>query len=174
MMNTRNKFLLVIILLILCASLSESEAAKKPDPRAKNIADLFMRVNPEVNKKQADKYSAIIIEAAEKFNQDPYVIAAIVVHESTVRANAVSKGGDYGLMQIHWKAHYKTLQQRFSIKSSKGLFDPRINIFFGTEIFADCMKKSSTDLWGALMRYSSGSRKLATKVIATVQELQRK
>ena len=172
MINTRKNYLLVIILLILCASLSE--AAKKPDPRAKNIADLFMRVNPEVSKKQADKYAAIAIEAAAKFNQDPYVIAAIIVHESTVRANAVSQGGDYGLMQIHWKAHYKTLQQRFSIKSSKGLFDPRINIFFGTEIFADCMKKSSTDLWGALMRYSSGSRKLATKVLATVQELRKK
>ena len=170
-MKNFKKFALIIILLVVLA-VNTSEAAK--NSQAKNITDLFTRVNPALNEKRAERFAKIVIEAAKKFNQDPYIIAAIIVHESTVNANAVSKGGDYGLMQIHWKAHYKTLQKRFKIKSSKGLFDARINIFFGTEIFADCMKKSSTDEWGALMRYSSGSRKLATKVLATVQELRKK
>ena len=169
-MRKLQNFALIIILLVVFANISE--AAK--DSRVKNITDLFTRANPALQEKRAERFAEIVIEAAKKFNIDPYVIAAIIVHESTVNANAVSKGGDYGLMQIHWKAHYKTLQQRFNIKSSKGLFDARINIFFGTEIFADCMKKSSTDEWGALMRYSSGSRKLATKVLATVQELRKK
>ena len=169
-MKKLQNFALIIILLVVFANISE--AAK--DSRVKNITDLFTRANPALQEKRAERFAEIVIEAAKKFNIDPYVIAAIIVHESTVNANAVSKGGDYGLMQIHWKAHYKTLQQRFNIKSSKGLFDARINILFGTEIFADCMKKSSTDEWGALMRYSSGSRKLATKVLATVQELRKK
>ncbi len=169
-MRKLQNFALIIILLVVFANISE--AAK--DSRVKNITDLFTRTNPALQEKRAARFAEIVIEAAKKFNIDPYVIAAIIVHESTVNANAVSKGGDYGLMQIHWKAHYKTLQQRFNIKSSKGLFDARINIFFGTEIFADCVKKSSTDEWGALMRYSSGSRKLATKVLATVQELRKK
>ena len=170
-MKNFRKFALIIILLVVLA-VNTSEAAK--NSQAKNITDLFTRVNPALTEKSAKNIAEIVIEAAKKFNQDPYIIAAIIVHESTVNANAVSQGGDYGLMQIHWKAHYKTLQKRFKIKSSKGLFDARINIFFGTEIFADCMKKSSTDEWGALMRYSSGSRKLATKVLATVQELRKK
>ncbi len=172
-MNKTRKFTLIIILLLIFVNIANiSEAAK--DSRVKNITDLFTRANPALSEKRAWRFAEIIIEAAKKFNQDPYIIAAIIVHESTVNSDAVSKGGDYGLMQIHWKAHYKTLQKRFNIKSSKGLFDARINIFFGTEIFADCMKKSSTDEWGALMRYSSGSRKLATKVLATVQELRKK
>ena len=142
------------------------------DTRIKNIVTVFMKHNPKLTAKTAEKYAAIIIEAAAKYKQDPYVIAAIIIHESTVNNKAVSKGGDYGLMQIRWKVHEKAIKKEYpKVKKANDMFDARTNIFFGTEIFAYCSSKTKTTE-GALMRYSSGSTKLTSKVLATVKELQ--
>ena len=99
------------------------------------------------------------------------MIAAIIVHESTVNRKAVSKGGDYGLMQVRWKVHAGDIKKRFpEIKSASGMFNARTNIMYGTEINAQCMSKTGT-LEKALMRYSSGSTKLTTKVLQTLRDL---
>ena len=161
------KFLLVLLLIFIIACTAEAKTSK-----AGNIANLFTRVNPSLAAKTAQNYASIIIQACEKFKQDPYVIAALVVHESTVNHKAVSKGGDYGLLQIRWKIHSKAIKQRFpKVKKAKDLFDARTNIFFGTEIFSDCMKKSGGNLNKGILLYSSGNKKLVNKVTATMNEL---
>ncbi len=168
----RIKFLLgfTFALLILFANFNEALASSK----AENIIELFTKVNPGLAHKTAKNYSEIIIEVCNKFKQDPYAIAAIIVHESTVNNKAVSKGGDYGLMQIHWKAHSKAVMKKFpKVKNAKGLFNARINILYGTEVFAYCMSKSDS-LKGGLLRYSAGNEKFANKVLATVKELRAK
>lgn len=139
--------------------------------KAQKISSLFMKINPALTKTIADKYASYVIEAAEKFNQDPYVIAAIIIHESTVNNKAVSKGGDYGLMQVRWKVHEKSIKQRFpNVKKSKDIFDAKTNILYGTEIFSQCMAKTN-DTKQALLKYSAGSNKLASKVLKTVKDL---
>ncbi|MBQ9904445.1 MAG: transglycosylase SLT domain-containing protein [Synergistaceae bacterium] len=161
-------------LLIICTAFLTLCAAKV-DERSRNIYALFTRVNPKLSGASAKKYAEIIIEAAEKYKLNPYVIAAIIVHESTVNNKAVSKGGDYGLMQVRWKVHEKAVKQRFpSVKNSKGMFDARVNIFFGTEIFYDCVKKSGGDVGKGLLRYSAGNKNLRDKVLSTVRELESK
>lgn len=172
MQGLRKKILIAVVLLIIFSSPVYS-AAKKHDSTGKNISELFMSANPSLSAKIANSYTGLVLEACRKFKQDPYAIAAIIVHESTVNNKAVSKGGDYGLMQIHWSAHSSTVKRRFKIKDGKGLFDPRINIFYGTEIFASCMAKSKS-LREGFMRYSSGSERLTAKALATVQELRAK
>ena len=88
-------------------------------------------------------YADIIIQAGEKFKIEPYVIAAIIVHESTVNYKAVSKGGDYGLMQVRWKVHEKAIKAEYpKVKTAKDFFDPKTNVFFGTRIFSECAAKS--------------------------------
>ena len=162
------KILCFVILLLIFAGLSESAQNAK----AKNISSVFMKHNPKLNAKTADKYASIVIEAANKYKQDPYVIAGIIVHESTVNNKAVSKGGDYGLMQVRWKVHEKAIKKEYpKVKKANDMFDARTNIFFGTEIFAYCASKTTTTE-GALMKYSAGSTKLTNKVLATVKELQ--
>ncbi|MBR2208043.1 MAG: transglycosylase SLT domain-containing protein [Synergistaceae bacterium] len=124
----KRKFLFALLLILILAYAAEAATSK-----ADNIANLFTRVNPSLTAKKAQDYAAIIIQAGEKFKQDPYVIAALIVHESTVNNKAVSKGGDYGLMQIRWKVHAKAIKQRFpKVKKSSYMFDARTNIFYGT------------------------------------------
>lgn len=169
------KFLLAVIFTFILAGESYPAQKKPPDNKARNIYQLFMSVNPRLDEARARQYAEIIIEASEKFKQDPYVIAGIVVHESTVNNKAVSKGGDYGLMQVRWNVHEKAIKQRFpKVKRANDMFDARTNIFFGTEIFRDCMRKSDGDFRKGLMRYSAGNTKLRDKVTATVRGLQAK
>jgi|GEM_PF-4962360 len=168
------KFLCAVIFVFILAGDSYS-ADKTPDKRARNIYQLFTSVNPRLEQASAKKYAEIVLEAAEKFKQDPYIIAGIIVHESTVNNKAVSKGGDYGLMQIRWNVHEKAIKQRFpKVKRADDMFDARPNIFFGTEIFRDCMRKSDGDFRKGLMRYSAGNTKLRDKVTATVNGLRAK
>ena len=105
--------------------------------------------------------TSIVISAGEKFGIDPKVIAAIIVVESSAKPKAVSKGGDYGLMQICWKVHKKDIQRRFpSIKAAEDLLDPSVNVQIGTEIFARYSSQRNT-LRGALLRYSDGNEMMA-------------
>lgn len=134
---------------------------------AGEIADLFKRYNKKLSEQQALQFEAIVEEAGKHFGISPSLIAAIIVVESSARPNAISKGGDYGLMQVRWKVHNKDYPQ---LKSHKDLLEPRNNIFIGTEIYARYYaKKKSTAL--ALKRYSGGSRKTARKVLNVLREL---
>ncbi|MBQ6114595.1 MAG: transglycosylase SLT domain-containing protein [Synergistaceae bacterium] len=177
-MRTRKLVIIAIFLLLFpSTSYSAAKLTKTPavDNRARNIYALFTKANPRLEPVNAKKYAEIVIEASEKFKQDPYVIAAIIVHESTVNNKAVSKGGDYGLMQVRWKIHEKAIKQRFpKVKNAKDMFDARTNIMFGTEIFSDCMKKCDNDVQKGLMRYSAGNTKMRDKVMSTVKELRSK
>lgn len=109
--------------------------------------------------------TGIVISAGEKFGVDPKIIAAIIVVESSARPRAVSKGGDYGLMQIRWNVHKKDIQRRFpAVKTAEDLFDPRTNVYIGTEIFARYASQRNT-LRGALLRYSGGNKTMAERVL---------
>ena len=172
-MKTRR--ILSFILAFILVYPATSKAAKKATPpkvddRASNIYELFTKSNPKLSGPDAKKYAEIVIEAAEKHKQDPYVIAAVIVHESTVNNKAVSKGGDYGLMQIRWKVHEKAIKKEFpKVKKANDIFDARTNIFYGTEILAYCMKKADNDTKKGLLRYSAGNEQMAAKVLATVK-----
>lgn len=166
----QKKFLCALILLLVCVSIAEAAQSTK----AKNIASLFREKNPTLTARTADRYADIVIAAARKYKQDPYVIAAIIVHESTVNAKAVSKGGDYGLMQVRYRVHEKAIKQEYpKVKKAEDMFNARTNIFFGTRIFSECASKTTTTQ-DALMRYSGGSTNLTNKAMATVRELQAK
>ena len=171
----KKRILTLTIILLVCMSGASYPAQKQIDSRARNIYALFMKHNPKLSAVNAKKYSELVIEASEKYKQNPYVIAAIIVHESTVNNKAVSKGGDYGLMQIRWKYHRDTVRQDFpNVKKPHDMFDARVNIFYGTRVFSEYMKKAKNDLRGGLMGYSAGGVKLTTKVMKTLKELQSK
>ena len=159
-------YALVIVLVLAC----NAYAAQKVDPKARNIYQLFTKANPKLDSGTAKKYVDIVIAAGKKYKQDPYVIAAIIVHESTVNAKAVSKGGDYGLMQVRWRVHEKAIKAEYpKVRKASDFFDARTNIFFGTRILSECAAKSK-DLRGALLRYSGGGTKVTAKVMNTVKE----
>lgn len=166
-MMRQRKYLLLVIFLLILANIAEAVQSLQE----KNMSTMFREYNPKLSAKSANRYAEIVVAAAKKYKIDPYVIAGIIIHESTVNNKAVSKGGDYGLMQVRWNVHEKAIKKEFpKVKKAKDMFDARTNIFYGTEIYAYCASKTSTTE-GALLRYSAGSQKLANKVLATVKEL---
>lgn len=163
---------IILALLIGLVSAGNAFAAKAPDIKERNIYQLFTRVNPKLQSGTATKYVNYVMDAAKKYKQDPYVIAAIIVHESTVKYKAVSKGGDYGLMQVRWKVHEKAIKKEYpKVRKATDFFDPKTNIFFGTRVLSECAAKSK-NLKGALLRYSGGGEKVTAKVLNTVKQLQ--
>ena len=115
--------------------------------------------------------TAIVESAGEKFGIDPKFIASIIVVESSARPKAVSKGGDYGLMQIRWKVHRADIQRRFpAVKTAEDLLEPSINVAIGTEIFARYQSQKKT-LRDALLRYSGGNWTMADRVLRILRVL---
>ena len=168
---TRKNFshlLLLAVIFFIALALPKHAHAETAAVAAKKISALFVRSNPRLSKNNADLYARLAVAAAVRFKQNPYVVAALIVNESTVKYNAVSKGGDYGLMQIHWKAHSMTVAKRYGIKKPSGLFNPRINIYYGTEILANCNKRAKGNFDKTILYYSSGNKKLVTKVKRTM------
>ena len=167
----RRLFCALILVLVVCG-VACAAAKKTPGNRERNIYQLFTKANPKLDAGTVKKYVDIVMAAGEEYKQDPYVIAAIIVHESTVNAKAVSKGGDYGLMQVRWKVHEKAIKAEYpKVKKASDFFDARTNVFFGTRILSECAAKSK-DTRGALMLYSGGGEKITAKVLNTVKELQ--
>ena len=120
------------------------------------------------------RLTSIVLEAAKKYGVDPKTIAAIIVVESSARPRAVSKGGDYGLMQVRWKVHKKDIQRRFpNIKKAEDLLNPYNNVMVGTEIFARYQSQRKT-LREALIRYSGGNRVMANRVLKIVSKSKKK
>ena len=145
---------------------------RQREARIQAIAELFGRVNPKLAQKRTRDYAEYILEAAAKFSQDPFVIAAMIVHESTVRYDAVSRGGDYGLMQVRWSVHKKKIMKEYPhIRTARDILDPKYNILIGTEIFAEYRAAVGPDLRSGLLRYSAGNKKLAGRIFATKQGL---
>ena len=138
----------------------------------KSIVKLFKETNPRLSNRDAESYANYVIEACDKFNQEPFAIAALIVHESTVNTNAVSRGGDYGLMQVRWKYHKDHIRRSYpAINHAKDMLThPRENILIGTEIFAGY--RGNKDISAGVRGYSSGNTKLVNKVHNTISKLQ--
>lgn len=153
-------------------ALRAKELEKRRQAQRKSISNLLARYNRKLSKRAALDYAEYILQASQKFQQDPFVVAAMIVSESSARHDAVSKGGDYGLMQVRWRVHRRSITQKYPhIRDAKDILDPEYNVLIGTEILAR-YHASSEDLKGGLLRYSAGNRKLADKIFAVLRGLQ--
>jgi soluble lytic murein transglycosylase-like protein len=137
---------------------SPAEKAKEEDlcvssARIQVIVSAFTRVNRGLDQTIAASYASHVLEASESFGIHPFMIASIIIRESTVKPNARSRYA-YGLMQINWKAHRNGLKKAFSqIQTLEDLLKPRNNILAGTWIFSWYLKSSNGDIKKALAKY---------------------
>jgi soluble lytic murein transglycosylase-like protein len=139
------------------------------------ISHVFKQHNKGLDYATAKEYANIIKNASEKFGEDPFVIAGLVVVESTVRHDALSRGGDFGLMQVRWKVHKKKLTQKYpTIKTERDMFKPRENIIAGTEILSYYRKSADGDIEKAMVAYSGGSSSHWKKVNSVVTQIKAK
>ena len=124
--------------------------------------DKITELLAKYNKAQAGAFAAIVREAGKEYGIEPEIIASIIVVESGARPSVISKGGDYGLMQVRYKVHAD------KVSSANELLDPKTNVFVGTEIFSQYYRQKKT-LHGALVRYSGGNQKMAAKVLRVLK-----
>ena len=153
-----------IIALIVCVFILLATILAIPSEGADGIAALFSKYNS----KQSDEIAQIVRSTAKDYGVNPNIIASIIVHESGVRPWAVSKGRDYGLMQIRWRVHRKSYPE---LKSPDALLDVGTNIRIGTEIFARYYVQKKT-IKGALLRYSGGNVGLTNRELRTFERLE--
>ena len=151
-----------------------SEAHRINEARRKSIAALLQRYNRRLSDEEAYNYAILIIQTSEKFRQDPFIIAALVVSESSARPDVVSLGGDYGLMQVRWRVHERKIRNKYPhIQRARDMLNPQNNLLVGTEIFSVYRATAKQDTRGALMYYSGGNRRLADKVFALHSQLEK-
>jgi soluble lytic murein transglycosylase-like protein len=129
------------------------------------IATFLKQRNPKLSEKTAREYAWYITDAGREFGVDPFLVASILVKESTAKKDARSPKGAYGLMQIHWKAHQKSIRKAFGIiKTLDDLMEPQNNIRVGTYLFANHIRRYQ-DTDRALDRYLGAPRTSYKKTI---------
>ena len=154
------------------AQTAQNKGRRNSEAELRSIEGLLARYNAGLSQKRARSYAEYIVDAAKQFKQDPFVLTAMIVNESSARHDALSKGGDYGLMQVRWRVHKKNITKKYPhIKQAKDMFDPKYNVLVGTEIFSR-YRAASNDLHGGLLRYSAGNKKLARKIFAEMKKLE--
>lgn len=99
-----------------------------------------------------DDLQDYIRELCEERNIDMRIILALIETESSFRADVISKGGDYGLMQINSEYH-EYFSEKYGVVD---FLDPYENVYCGISIFAEHLDKYQ-DIHRALMAYNMGA-----------------
>jgi len=101
-------------------------------------------------------YEEIILAESETRGVDPYLVAAIARQESAFSADAVSRAGARGLLQLMPETG-KWWAGRLAIRDYRPdlLFHPETNIHLGTAYYADLARRYG-DIQLSLIAYNAG------------------
>ena len=107
-------------------------------------------------------HAEVLRIAAEESGVDPYLLAGIMVAESSGRVDAVSSAGALGLFQLapvtaSWRAEKLGLEKP---TREELLSDPLLNARLGADNMAWLLDTYSGDVVRALCAYNCGARKL--------------
>ena len=101
-------------------------------------------------------FEDLVLQSAEKYNLDPYLIWSVMREESRYRPDAVSRVGARGLMQI-MPATGKDIASRKGKKiTDDDLLNPEINIDFGAFYLRSMLDLFDGDTEKALAAYNGG------------------
>lgn len=126
----------------------------------------------------SDELQDYIRELCTEKNIEMELVLAVIEIESNFRIDAISKGGDYGLMQINSKYH-DYFSEKYGVND---FLDPYQNVYCGVSILAEHYAKYQ-DIHRSLMAYNMGasgakrvwesgirSTKYSEKVVAIYEE----
>jgi LysM repeat protein len=93
---------------------------------------------------------------------DPFLVQAIIRKESTGNPKAVGKDGEIGLMQIKPSAARAIAKiMGWPVPSRDQLFNPAVNIKYGTAYFKHYLNRNNGNILYSLMEYNMGEGKFA-------------
>jgi len=109
------------------------------------------------------EYSLYIVDASRRYGLDPYLVAAVIWHESDFRNLPRNSTNDYGLMQVHWqRLNPRVGETWLDGLAPADLMDPRKNILAGVAELAYykgfCQRRGHSHHWWS--HYLHGPDKL--------------
>jgi len=103
------------------------------------------------------EYSEYVYKYAEEYKLDPILVFSIIKAESNFNPNVVSSSKAVGLMQLMDKTAEEIagkLDEEFTTTAS--LYNPELNIRYGTKYFSELMKEYNDNYLLALTAYNAG------------------
>lgn len=85
------------------------------------------------------------IASGKEYNVSPFVILAIISHESHFKQTARNRSGATGLMQISLRVHKRRFERYGGVQTA---YNPEVNIKVGTNILSDCITLTKSRLNG--------------------------
>lgn len=114
---------------------------------AKNIARYFFPI----------KYSDYIVKYSERYDLDPYLVAAVIKTESNFQEKAKSNKNAYGLMQITGNtAEWAAEKMEISHFSTVMLYEPEFNIKMGCWYLDNLRDEFDDNMEVVLAAYNGG------------------
>ncbi len=126
--------------------LFQRSAAKPADK--KQIVVVVEPKMPKVSKRTFQLYNKQILKVAKKYGIDPALVHAVILAESQYNADAISRRGAVGLMQL-----MPGTAERYKVSDS---FDANQNIRGGAQYLRDLIKMFDGDLELAVAAYNAG------------------
>jgi soluble lytic murein transglycosylase-like protein len=121
------------------------------NPEEENTLKNVKRTVPLTNEKvfkRINQYDDIIEQASKKFGLNKNLIYAVIGQESAGNSNAVSPKGARGLMQL--------MNDTAKSLGVNNVFNPKENIFAGSQYLKQLLDKFDGDLELALAAYNAG------------------
>lgn len=144
--------LLLIMLMGLCFPITSKSSMRKPISLSKQEA-LAQKISSthKISVSDAHLYVQEAYLTGKDHNLDPNLILAIISVESSFRANAKSKMGATGLMQVMPHIHKDKFKHYGGIRSAK---NPIVSIRVGSSVLKQCLTQKKGDVVKALQAYN--------------------
>ncbi len=134
---------------------------KKFDITEAEIYDFIRQYSDDLNKKQSNRLSRLILAECENYNIDPLLVLAVIGVESEFAPKAVSGKGAIGLMQIMPDTgSYVANRLGIDFQGVESLFDPQINVKLGI-YYLSMLEQQFDDIEHALIAYNYGPQKFS-------------
>lgn len=137
-------------------TITPSETVTQPDTTIPIVKTTPIITEPEVfyfDVPLSDEIQDYIREKCEEYDVPMELVIAMIEHESSFRADVISKTNDYGYMQINTINH-EWLSETLGVSN---FLDPYENILCGIYIISGHLEKTDGNIELALMRYNCGA-----------------
>jgi soluble lytic murein transglycosylase-like protein len=122
-------------------------SAAKPTDKKQTVVVVEAKM-PKVSQRTIKLYSKQIVKVAKKYGIDPALVHAVILAESQYNADAISRRGAVGLMQL-----MPDTAERYKVSDA---FDANQNIRGGAQYLRDLIKMFDGDLELAVAAYNAG------------------
>ncbi len=102
----------------------------------------------------------VVERYSEEAKLDPYLVAALIRQESTFNPKIRSRAGARGLMQIMPATGKSIAREQRQRYRSADLYDPEVNIRFGTHYFRSMLNRFGGRVDYALASYNAGPHRV--------------